>query len=554
MQTSEGKTQFFQRIPTPDRLVSETPAPTQAPSMADAPTVLWFPAATAQSAAPASRARQKRPFLKHLLLAIVLLILLGTGFTAVAGATLLYMSDLVLPGVQVMGVDLGRLTQAEAADALQAVSSQQTIRLTHMETVWLVPLPEIGLKLDAKATAQAAHAYARTPTAWLEFAQTGTIAVEPSWILDTAVARNYLQSRAAELAIDPVNAGLLIANGQVQSTPGQNGQMLDVPATIAGLAQSGAAATKNGEINLVMQPVVPAITDVSDLVTQAQALLTTTIAIEATDPVRDEAVTWVVGPQVWGNWLTLAVDPINPTQFDWELEPDKATQFFAERNVALGENRYLDEALALTAVTDAIKNQQESIRLRIYHSQSQYVVQPGDTFAGIGRKVGIPYPWIQAANPDVGEALTVGQNLTIPSPDALLPYPVVEGKRVVVSISQQHAWVYENDALKWEWQASTGIASSPTAPGVFQIQTHEANAYAGNWDLWMPNFMGIYQPAPNVEFMNGFHGFPTRDGANLLWTSNLGTPVTYGCILLSNENAAQLYNWAEQGVVVEILP
>jgi lipoprotein-anchoring transpeptidase ErfK/SrfK len=30
--------------------------------------------------------------------------------------------------------------------------------------------------------------------------------------------------------------------------------------------------------------------------------------------------------------------------------------------------------------------------------------------------------------------------------------------------------------------------------------------------------------------------------------------VTYGCILLSNENAAQLYDWAEQGVIAEILP
>ncbi|MCA9901369.1 MAG: L,D-transpeptidase family protein, partial [Anaerolineales bacterium] len=261
-----------------------------------------------------------------------------------------------------------------------------------------------------------------------------------------------------------------------------------------------------------------------------------------------------VGPQVWGSWLTLTVDQANTTQFDWAIEPDKAAQFFAERNAALGENRYLDEELALTAVTNAIKNQQENISLRIYHSPSQYVVQAGDTFAGIGRAVGIPYPWIQAANPGVGDALTVGQSITIPSPDDLLPYPVVDGKRIVVSISQQRAWVYENDALKWEWLASTGIASSPTAPGVFQIQTHEPNAYAANWDLWMPSFMGIYQPAPNVEFMNGFHGFPTRDGANLLWTSNLGTAVTYGCILLSNENAAQLYEWAEQGVIVEILP
>lgn len=340
----------------------------------------------------------------------------------------------------------------------------------------------------------------------------------------------------------------------MQTTPAADGQTLDVAATVAGLAQSDASILEAGEIELVMQPVAPAITDVSEAVAQAQALLATTISIHAYDPVLDEAVTWVAGPQIWGNWLTLSVGTSDPTQFSWTVEQTKAAQFFAERNAALGENRYLDDEVALTAVTEAIQNQQESIKLRIYHSPTQYSVQPGDTFASIGRKVGIPYPWIQAANPGVPDTLTVGQSITIPSPDDLLPYPVVEGKRIVVSISQQRAWVYENGVLKWEWVTSTGIASSPTAPGVFQVQTHEPNAYAANWDLWMPNFMGIYQPAPNVEFMNGFHGFPTRDGANLLWTNNLGTPVTYGCILLSNENAAQLYEWAEQGVVVEILP
>ena len=554
MQTSELKTQFFRRPIVPQHVVVEAPTPAQAHSLADAPTELWFPAAMAQPLALPQPVRRQRPFLKFFLLGFGLLTLLAIGFTAVAGAGLIYMSDLVLPGVQVMGVDVGRMTQAEAAATLQTTTSQQTMRLTYQDTVWLVSPAELGLMLDAAATAKSAHAYGRTPEAWIEFIQTGTMAVEPSWVLDTAVAQTYLQNRAEELAIEPINAGLVIENGQVRTTPAADGQMLDVTATVAALAQGGPTAVQNGEIQLVMQPVAPTITDVSGFVAQAQALLSTTITIQATDPVQDEAVSWVVGPQVWGNWLSLAVDPSNPTQFNWTLDANKAAQFFAERNAALGENRYLDEELALTAVTDAIKNQQESISLRIYHSPSQYVVQSGDTFAGIGRKVGMPYPWIQAANPGVGDALSVGQNITIPSPDELLPYPVVDGKRIVVSISQQRAWVYENGSLKWEWLASTGIASSPTAPGVFQIQTHEPNAYAASWDLWMPSFMGIYQPAPNVEFMNGFHGFPTRDGANLLWTNNLGTPVTYGCILLSNENAAQLYEWAEQGVIVEILP
>jgi lipoprotein-anchoring transpeptidase ErfK/SrfK len=164
----------------------------------------------------------------------------------------------------------------------------------------------------------------------------------------------------------------------------------------------------------------------------------------------------------------------------------------------------------------------------------------------------MPYPWIQQANPGVSDGLFVGQTLTIPSPDELLPLPVVANKRIVVSISQQRMWAYENGTLVWDWPTSTGIDESPTSPGVFQIQTHETNAYAGNWNLWMPYFMGIYRPVPTSDFMNGFHGFPTRDGQNLLWTSSLGHQVTYGCLLVSTDNARLLYDWAEAGVVVEI--
>ncbi len=113
-------------------------------------------------------------------------------------------------------------------------------------------------------------------------------------------------------------------------------------------------------------------------------------------------------------------------------------------------------------------------------------------------------------------------------------------------------WAYENGATKWEWVISTGISDSPTWPGIFQIQTHDGTAYAGNWNLWMPSFMGVYRPVPTSEFMNGFHGFPSRNGSQILWTSNLGAPITYGCILLSSTNAELLYDWAEEGVVVEI--
>lgn len=84
------------------------------------------------------------------------------------------------------------------------------------------------------------------------------------------------------------------------------------------------------------------------------------------------------------------------------------------------------------------------------------------------------------------------------------------------------------------------------------MRSHDLRAYAANWDLWMPYFMGIYQPVPGNDFMNGFHGFPSRGGSQILWTKNLGAPITYGCILVSTDNAIALYKWAEEGVVVEI--
>ena len=111
--------------------------------------------------------------------------------------------------------------------------------------------------------------------------------------------------------------------------------------------------------------------------------------------------------------------------------------------------------------------------------------------------------------------------------------------------------VYENGSPIREMVISTGVDRSPTQPGVYQVQTHDPSAYASVWDLTMPNFVGIYEAWPG--FMNGIHGLPTLSNGTRLWASILGKPASYGCIILDLANAEWLYNWAETGVVVEIL-
>jgi len=474
---------------------------------------------------------------------------------AVMIALLLYHSDLIMPGVQTLGVELGGKSKAEAAALLQQNWQQRTIILDADDTTWTVTPATLGITLHAKATAQVAHRQGRSLATLQETLKAkGRVNILPVWGIDPTVAEANLQTCASQLDVPPVDAGLRLVAGRVEATPSLVGRALDVAATVTWLKQNAAKVFTEGRLPLVTVPLPPAITDASAVVAQANQLLANPLSVHAYDPISDEALAWTVAPDVWGTWLSLDVDPADSTQLDWELDTEKVRAFLAEQATMLGPDRYLVLDEAVTTVRETISAPSWDVPLRVVHHERQHIVRSGETLSKLARDYGIPYPWIQQANPGMGDTLYAGQALTIPSPNALLPLPVVENKRIVVSLSEQKMWAYENGAVKWEWLVSTGIPSSPTSLGVFQVQTHEPNAYASKWDLWMPHFLGIYRPVPTADFMNGFHGFPTRGGSRLLWTGDLGHPVTYGCILISTENAIALYEWAEEGVVVEVRP
>ncbi len=508
-------------------------------------TVYW-----PQPAAPARRGRR---------LLTTLLVLALFGLVVVAGVvggglTFAYSRGRILPGVSSLGVPLGGQTADEAATALSARWDAQTVTLTDGERQWTLRPDTLGMTIDPAATAAAAAQKGRSLGDLRALPGQGRdwLAVAPVWAYDPAAAGQALAALAPQLEVAPTDASIAVVAGRAAAVPAVEGRALDVAATLAALSADPAGALTSGRLALTTRPVPAAVSDVAAAVDAANRLLATSVTLSAYDPVRDETFTWPVEPRVWSQWLRLTVDPAAPTAAP-TLAVDKqlAAAYLDTLAAEMGDGRYLHEDETPEAIRAALLAGQPAAGARVYHRESRHVVQSGETLSSIGYDTGIPYPWIQQANPGI-DALTVGQEIVIPSPDALLPLPVVAGKRIIVSMSEQRARVYENGQLKWDWPASTGIDSSPTAPGVFQIQSHEPNAYAGNWNLWMPSFMGIYRPVPTSDFMNGFHGFPTRGQAQLLWTGDLGHRVTYGCILLSSENAQALYDWAEEGVVVEV--
>jgi len=63
--------------------------------------------------------------------------------------------------------------------------------------------------------------------------------------------------------------------------------------------------------------------------------------------------------------------------------------------------------------------------------------------------------------------------------------------------------------------------------------------------------MGIYEVVPGL--MNGFHGSVLLPDNSLLGDGNVGVPYTLGCVMSRNADAQLLYDWAEEGTIVEII-
>ncbi len=124
-------------------------------------------------------------------------------------------------------------------------------------------------------------------------------------------------------------------------------------------------------------------------------------------------------------------------------------------------------------------------------------------------------------------------------------------KRIVVDISEQHFYAYEGDRLLYSLATSTGEPGRPTKQGSYHVQSKIRNARSNVWHLWMPYWLGIYWVG-NIE--NGIHGLPVLDNGGKLWAGYLGQRVSFGCVILDDDTARQIFDWAEIGTEVVIQP
>ncbi|KKU10306.1 MAG: hypothetical protein UX13_C0015G0015 [Candidatus Woesebacteria bacterium GW2011_GWB1_45_5] len=143
---------------------------------------------------------------------------------------------------------------------------------------------------------------------------------------------------------------------------------------------------------------------------------------------------------------------------------------------------------------------------------------------------------------------TVTPLIVTPTPTStpVIPYgvprPDTLDKEIVVELSTQQVFVYENGELLNTFLVSTGTSEHPTVQGHFPIWIKlESDRMTGpGYDLkGVPWVMYFYQGY-------GLHG--------TYWHNNFGHPMSHGCVNLRTEDAKWLFDWAEVGTVVWVIP
>ncbi|WKZ37702.1 MAG: L,D-transpeptidase [Anaerolineales bacterium] len=148
----------------------------------------------------------------------------------------------------------------------------------------------------------------------------------------------------------------------------------------------------------------------------------------------------------------------------------------------------------------------------------------------------------------VSESLTYDYVASVTQDDEQAPLFYGGNKYILVDISEQHMYVYEGDVLVYSFVASTGM-NNATRVGNFSVLNKIPSAYGSTWNIWMPNWLGIYWAG---SLQNGIHALPILPNGAQLWAGYLGVPISYGCVVLGAYEAQLLYDWAEVGTPVEI--
>ncbi|NED97183.1 L,D-transpeptidase [Phytoactinopolyspora alkaliphila] len=139
-----------------------------------------------------------------------------------------------------------------------------------------------------------------------------------------------------------------------------------------------------------------------------------------------------------------------------------------------------------------------------------------------------------------------------PEATGSLPADSGDGKRIVFDITQQQVWlVEENDEIARTYMVS-GSRYDQLPEGTYEVFSKSEEAVSWTYEETM-RYMVRFHRGENSNI--GFHDIPVYDdsGKEVQTLSELGTPLSDGCIRQDHEDAKALWDFAPVGTTVVVV-
>jgi hypothetical protein len=158
---------------------------------------------------------------------------------------------------------------------------------------------------------------------------------------------------------------------------------------------------------------------------------------------------------------------------------------------------------------------------------------------------------VRASQPDPSSSgqADPGSTVTAQGEDpAALPADSGQGRRVVFSEGEQRVWIVSGGQRVKRTYLVSGSVYDNLDPGTYEVFSRSENA----WGVDGSTMRLFVRFTHGDSAAIGFHTIPELGGSAVQTASQLGTPLSHGCIRQKERDAVAMWHFAQLGTTVVV--
>ncbi|WP_114855266.1 L,D-transpeptidase family protein [Brachybacterium sp. YJGR34] len=521
---------------------------------------------------PAALGGPSRPTDRHgrRRLALILVAVLAVIAVVLTGGALAYAKQFegrALPGTSVLGQDVAGQTPEEIAALVAQQGEGVTVSVTAGDEQLEVGLADLGVSVDADATAAAAVDRDDSFTGVLSSTWSGEHSVDPVVAVDEKTVTDFAEGLIPEELATPVDAEVTFdEEAQAwEAVPGRSGQGLD-PQTLVDAVSAHAPALEDFSVEQPIEEIAPAITteEAEETVGSIATLLEQPMEITGADGEAHEVSAerrndWIsVAPDESGQALAISVD--EDAVREWvsaradkdTVEPKDGIEQVDEEGEVVKVVAEKKDGLEITN-SDTVADDLIAALKGVTPLEAAFETK---TLESEVEQIDAPKPEEEDEEKTEDEKATEDDKTSEEEKESEdekaeeEPAKPTGEKWIDVDLTNKTVTAYVGDTPVWGPRAMVdGKEGNETVTGSYEIYlTYEVQDMTN--EAYYPEGHPKYyltEDVPWVQYFHqgyGFHGAP--------WRSSFGYSGSHGCINLPVSDAKWLYDWAGIGTRTEV--